>query len=98
METGISPAETTEFAPWGGIGHGRIERCFGMMMGAGCDDGTVAGSLGRNLALSLCVHSCISAIYCHTAFGKPVPGTIAEGAPASRRALSRWCRAAGSRQ
>ena len=52
MWQGVFPAVTTKFDEAGELDHAEMERCFGLMMEAGCDGIIVGGSLGEGPMLS----------------------------------------------
>jgi 1-pyrroline-4-hydroxy-2-carboxylate deaminase len=52
MWTGVLPAATTKFEEDGSLDRKEMERCFALMMAAGCDGLIVCGSLGEGSMLS----------------------------------------------
>ncbi|MGN6464715.1 MAG: dihydrodipicolinate synthase family protein, partial [Rhizobiaceae bacterium] len=52
MWSGVMPAVTTKFTPGDELDHGEMERCFGLLMEAGCDGLIACGSLGEGPMLS----------------------------------------------
>jgi len=52
MWSGVYPAVTTKFNEGDALDHGEMERCFGLMIEAGCDGLIVCGSLGEGPMLT----------------------------------------------
>ncbi len=52
MWSGILPAVTTKFTTEDTLDHAEMERCFGLLIEAGCDGLIVCGSLGEGPMLS----------------------------------------------
>lgn len=52
MWSGVFPAVTSKFTENDSLDHGEMERCFALLMDAGCDGLIVAGSLGEGPMLS----------------------------------------------
>lgn len=96
MWSGILPAVTTKFTPDDALDHREMERCFGLLMDAGCDGLIVAGSLGEGPMLTheekLEVLKTARAV----AGGKPVLLTVNEAATRDGAALARRAAAAGA--
>ena len=93
MWTGVFPAVTTKFTADDQLDHAEMERCFTLLMEAGCDGLVVAGSLGEGPMLSADEKIAVLKTAQKVAGKKPVlltinePGTR-EGAAMARRAAS----------
>ena len=80
MWTGVLPAVTTKFTDDDRLDHAEMERCFGLMMDAGCDGLIVCGSLGEGPMLSTEEKLDVLQAARQVANGKPLLLTINEAA------------------
>lgn len=96
MWEGILPAVTTKFTPDDTLDHAEMERCFGLLMEAGCDGLIVAGSLGEGPMLTRDEKLSLLKTARGVAGGKPVLLTINEAATRDGAELARRAAAAGA--
>lgn len=96
MWSGILPAVTTKFTPEDTLDHREMERCFGLLMEAGCDGLIVCGSLGEGPMLSHDEKLEVLKTARGVARGKPVLLTINEAATRDAASLARRAAAAGA--
>lgn len=96
MWSGVFPAVTTKFASDDGLDHAEMERCFGLMIEAGCDGLIVCGSLGEGPMLSHDEKLEILAIARACAAGRPVLLTVNEAATREACSLARRAAKAGA--
>jgi 4-hydroxy-tetrahydrodipicolinate synthase len=96
MWAGVFPAVTTKFTTDDRLDHAEMERCFGLMMEAGCDGIIVCGSLGEGPMLSHDEKLDVFATARKVASGKPVLITINEAATRDAAALARRAAKAGA--
>jgi 1-pyrroline-4-hydroxy-2-carboxylate deaminase len=80
MWKGVMPAVTTKFTPDDALDHAEMERCFALMMQAGCDGLIVAGSLGEGPMLRQEERIAVLKTAQSMAGGRPVLMTVCEGA------------------
>ncbi|BCH29560.1 dihydrodipicolinate synthase family protein [Mesorhizobium sp. L-8-10] len=96
MWAGVFPAVTTKFTMDDQLDHAEMERCFGLMMDAGCDGIIVCGSLGEGPMLSHDEKLEVFATARRVAAGKPVLVTVNEAATRDAAALARRAAKAGA--
>ena len=96
MWAGIFPAVTTKFTEDDSLDHKEMERCFSLLMDAGCDGLIVAGSLGEGPMLSHEEKLDVLKTAQRVANGKPVLLTINEAATRDGMALARQAARAGA--
>jgi len=96
MWAGIFPAVTTKFTADDRLDHAEMERCFGLMMEAGCDGLVVCGSLGEGPMLSAEEKLEVLATARRAAAGKPVLLTVNEAGTREAMALARRGASAGA--
>jgi len=96
MWAGVFPAVTTKFTADDRLDHAEMERCFGLMMDAGCDGLIVAGSLGEGPMLSHDEKLDLLRVAQGAARGKPVLMTINEAATRDGEALAKKAAKAGA--
>jgi dihydrodipicolinate synthase/N-acetylneuraminate lyase len=89
MWAGVFPAVTTKFTNDDRLDHAEMERCFALLMDAGCDGLIVAGSLGEGPMLSHDEKLEVLKIAQAVAKGKPVLLTINEAATREGAALAK---------
>ncbi len=94
MWSGVFPAVTTKFTPDDRLDHAEMERCFGLMIEAGCDGLIVAGSLGEGPMLSHDEKLDVLTIARSVARGRPVLLTVNEAATRDGVALAKKAAAA----
>jgi dihydrodipicolinate synthase/N-acetylneuraminate lyase len=94
MWKGILPAVTTKFREDGSLDHGEMERCFGLMMDAGCHGLIVGGSLGEGNMLSPEERIAVMKTAKACSKGKPVLMTVSE--PGTREACEMAKKAAAA--
>lgn len=90
MWSGVYPAVTTKFTEDDKLDHAEMERCFDLMMEAGCDGIIVCGSLGEGPMLTHDEKLEILKTAQGVAAGKPVLMTVNEAATLGTPA--RWRR------
>ncbi|WP_127521185.1 dihydrodipicolinate synthase family protein [Mesorhizobium sp. Z1-4] len=96
MWTGVLPAVTTKFTADDRLDHAEMERCFGLMMDAGCDGLIVCGSLGEGPMLSTEEKLDVLRAARQVANGKPVLLTINEAATRDGAELAKKAAKAGA--
>ena len=96
MWTGVFPAVTSKFTQDDNLDHNEMERCFSLLMDAGCDGLIVAGSLGEGPMLSHDEKLDVLKTAQRVANGKPVLLTINEAATRDGMALARHAAKAGA--
>lgn len=96
MWTGVLPAVTTKFTADDRLDHAEMERCFGLMMDAGCDGLIVCGSLGEGPMLSTEEKLDVLQAARQVANGKPVLLTINEAATRDGAELAKKAAKAGA--
>lgn len=94
MWAGVFPAVTTKFTADDRLDRAEMERCFGLMIEAGCDGLIVAGSLGEGPMLSADEKLEVLNIAQVAAGGRPVLMTVNEAATRDGMALARKAAAA----
>lgn len=96
MWTGVLPAVTTKFTDDDRLDPAEMERCFGLMMDAGCDGLIVCGSLGEGPMLSTEEKLEVLKAARQVANGKPVLLTINEAATRDGAELAKKAAKAGA--
>ncbi|MGH6862484.1 MAG: dihydrodipicolinate synthase family protein, partial [Phyllobacterium sp.] len=96
MWSGVFPAVTSKFTDDDRLDHAEMERCFALLMDAGCDGLIVAGSLGEGPMLSHDEKLDVLKIAQGVAAGKPVLLTINEAATRDGAALAKRAEKAGA--
>ncbi|MBO6903127.1 MAG: dihydrodipicolinate synthase family protein [Rhizobiaceae bacterium] len=96
MWTGVLPAVTTKFTADDRLDHTEMERCFGLMMDAGCDGLIVCGSLGEGPMLSTEEKLGVLQSARNAASGKPVLLTVNEAATRDGAELAKRAAKAGA--
>ena len=96
MWTGVLPAVTTKFTDDDRLDHAEMERCFGLMMDAGCDGLIVCGSLGEGPMLSTEEKLDVLQAARQVANGKPLLLTINEAATRDGAELAKKAAKAGA--
>ncbi|MCT7376555.1 dihydrodipicolinate synthase family protein [Chelativorans salis] len=96
MWSGVLPAVTTKFTSEDALDHKEMERCFGLLMDAGCDGLIVAGSLGEGPMLSHEEKLQVLKTAQGVAGGKPMLMTVNEAATRDGAELARRAAAAGA--
>ncbi|MBS3648988.1 dihydrodipicolinate synthase family protein [Pseudaminobacter sp. 19-2017] len=96
MWSGIYPAVTTKFTPDDRLDHAEMERCFGLLIEAGCDGLIVAGSLGEGPMLSQDEKIEVLKTAQKVAGGRPVLLTVNEAATRDGAALARRAASEGA--
>jgi 4-hydroxy-tetrahydrodipicolinate synthase len=96
MWKGIFPAVTTKFTVDDTLDHTEMERCFSLLMDAGCDGLIVAGSLGEGPMLSHDEKLAVLKTAQGAAHGKPVLLTINEAATREAKTLAARAAKAGA--
>lgn len=96
MWNGVIPAVTTKFTTDDRLDHAEMERCFTLLMEAGCDGLVVAGSLGEGPMLSHDEKIEVLATAQKVAGGKPVLMTINEASTRDGAALAKRAAKAGA--
>jgi 1-pyrroline-4-hydroxy-2-carboxylate deaminase len=94
MWKGVLPAVTTKFTEADELDHAEMERCFGLLIEAGCDGLIVCGSLGEGPMLHADEKLAVLSTARKVAGNRPVLLTINEAA--TRDACARAKRAAGA--
>ena len=94
MWAGVFPAVTTKFTADDRLDRAEMERCFGLMIEAGCDGLIVAGSLGEGPMLSADEKLEVLEIAQGAAGGRPVLMTVNEAATRDGMALAKKAAAA----
>ena len=96
MWAGVFPAVTTKFTEDDRLDHAEMERCFALMMEAGCDGLIVCGSLGEGPMLSHGEKLDVLKIARSVAGGKPVLLTVNEAATREACTLAKAAAVAGA--
>lgn len=96
MWAGVFPAVTTKFTADDRLDRAEMERCFGLMIEAGCDGLIVAGSLGEGPMLSADEKLEVLEIAQGAAGGRPVLMTVNEAATRDGMALAKRAAGAGA--
>jgi dihydrodipicolinate synthase/N-acetylneuraminate lyase len=96
MWAGIFPAVTTKFTPDDRLDHAEMERCFALMIEAGCDGIVVCGSLGEGPMLSAGEKLDILKTARSVASGKPVLLTVNEAATRDACTIGKAAATAGA--
>lgn len=96
MWQGVFPAVTTKFDEADRLDHAEMERCFGLLMDAGCDGIIVGGSLGEGPMLSPEEKIAVFGTARKVAGGKPVLMTINEAGTREACARAKEAAAAGA--
>ncbi len=96
MWAGIFPAVTTKFTPDDRLDHAEMERCFALMIEAGCDGIVVCGSLGEGPMLSAGEKLDILKTARSVAGGKPVLLTVNEAATRDACTIGKAAATAGA--
>jgi 1-pyrroline-4-hydroxy-2-carboxylate deaminase len=96
MWAGVFPAVTTKFTEDDRLDHAEMERCFALMMEAGCDGIIVCGSLGEGPMLSHGEKLDVLKIARNVAGGKPVLLTVNEAATREACTLAKAAAVAGA--
>lgn len=96
MWAGVFPAVTSKFTEDDRLDHAEMERCFGLLMEAGCDGLIVCGSLGEGPMLSHDEKLDVFRVARSAARGKPVLMTINEPATRDGAALATRAAQAGA--
>lgn len=96
MWAGIYPAVTTKFTQDDRLDHAEMERCFALMIEAGCDGIIVCGSLGEGPMLSAGEKLDILKIARSVAGGKPVLLTVNEAATRDACTMGKAAATAGA--
>lgn len=96
MWSGILPAVTTKFTPQDGLDHAEMERCFSLLIEAGCDALIACGSLGEGPMLSHDEKLEVLKTARNVSGNKPVLLTINEAATRDAVSLARRAAEAGA--
>ena len=96
MWRGVFPAVTTKFTADDRLDAAEMERCFGLLVDAGCDGLIVCGSLGEGPMLSHDEKLEVLAVARSVAGGKPVLMTVNEAGTREAAALARRAASAGA--
>lgn len=96
MWRGILPAVTTKFTADDTLDHGEMERCFGLLMDAGCDGLIVCGSLGEGPMLSHDEKLAVLKTARGVAGDRPVLLTVNEASTRDGAEIARRARDAGA--
>lgn len=96
MWHGVIPAVTTKFNDDGTLDHAEMERCFGLLMDAGCDGLIACGSLGEGPMLSHAERLDVLRLARQATGGKPALLTIAEAATRDACVLAEKAARAGA--
>jgi len=96
MWKGIFPAVTTKFTAEDTLDHREMERCFSLLIEAGCDGLIVAGSLGEGPMLSHEEKLDVLKTAQQAARGKPVLLTVNEAATREAKSLAARAAKAGA--
>lgn len=96
MWNGVFPAVTTKFTEDDRLDHAEMERCFALLMDAGCDGLIVCGSLGEGPMLSHDEKLEVFETARKVAGGKPVLMTVNEAATRDGAALAKRAAKAGA--
>ncbi len=96
MWKGVFPAVTSKFDTQGELDHAEMQRCFSLMMAAGCDGLIVCGSLGEGAMLSVEEKLAVLVTAQKAAAGKPVLLTVNEAGTREACALAEAAARAGA--
>jgi 1-pyrroline-4-hydroxy-2-carboxylate deaminase len=96
MWSGVFPAVTTKFTEDDRLDHAEMERCFGLLVDAGCNGLIVAGSLGEGPMLSHDEKLAVLKTAQKVAGKRPVLLTINEASTRDGAALAKRAAAAGA--
>jgi 4-hydroxy-tetrahydrodipicolinate synthase len=96
MWTGVLPAVTTKFTEDGALDHAEMQRCFGLLIDAGCDGLIVAGSLGEGPMLTHQERLDVLKIAQDAAGKRPVLMTVAAASTQESCDLARKAAKAGA--
>ncbi|TBW41037.1 dihydrodipicolinate synthase family protein [Siculibacillus lacustris] len=96
MWQGVLPAVTTKFTPEGDLDHAEMERCWGLLLDAGCDGLIVCGSLGEGSMLSFEERLATLKTAQRIAGSKPVLLNVAEAGTREACELARAANKAGA--
>lgn len=96
MWKGVLPAVTTKFTEADELDHAEMERCFGLLIEAGCDGLIVCGSLGEGPMLHADEKLAVLGTARKVAGGRPVLLTINEAATRDACALAKRAAGAGA--
>jgi 4-hydroxy-tetrahydrodipicolinate synthase len=96
MWQGVIPAVTTKFTEDGDLAFAEMERCWGLMIDAGCDGLIVCGSLGEGPMLSKDERLALLKTAKGVAGGRPVLLNIAEASTRGACEMARAGAAAGA--
>ena len=96
MWHGVIPAVTTKFNDDGMLEHAEMERCFALLMDAGCDGLIACGSLGEGPMLSHAERLDVLRLCKQATGGKPALLTVAEAATRDACALAEKAARAGA--
>jgi dihydrodipicolinate synthase/N-acetylneuraminate lyase len=96
MWSGVFPAVTTKFTEDDHLDHAEMERCFALLMGAGCDGIIVCGSLGEGPMLSHDEKIDVLKTAQKIAAGKPVLLTVNEAGTREAADIARRAAKAGA--
>lgn len=96
MWHGVIPAVSTKFNDDGSLDHAEMERCFALMMDAGCDGLIACGSLGEGPMLSHAERLDVLRLAKRASGGKPALLTIAEAGTREACALAEKAARAGA--
>jgi 4-hydroxy-tetrahydrodipicolinate synthase len=96
MWSGVIPAVTTKFTEDDRLDHAEMERCWGLMIEAGCDGLIVAGSLGEGPMLSADEKIELIGLARKVAGARPVLLTVNEAATRDGAAIARRAAKAGA--
>ena len=96
MWHGVIPAVTTKFNPDGSLDFGEMERCFGLLIEAGCDGLIACGSLGEGPMLSHAERLDVLRLAKQVGGSRPALLTVAEAATRDACALAEQAARAGA--
>ena len=96
MWSGVMPAVTTKFTDGDELDHAEMERCFALLMEAGCDGLIACGSLGEGPLLSHDEKLAVFKTMKGAAGGKPALLTINEAATRDAVSLAKRAAKAGA--
>lgn len=96
MWSGVYPAVTTKFTDGDALDHAEMERCFGLMIEAGCDGLIACGSLGEGPMLTHAEKLAVLGTAKAAAGGRPVLLTVNEAATRDACALAAEAARAGA--
>ncbi|MES2148665.1 MAG: dihydrodipicolinate synthase family protein [Pseudomonadota bacterium] len=96
MWQGVIPAVSTKFTPDGALDLAEMERCFGLMMDAGCDGLIACGSLGEGPMLSHPERLAVLRLAKQVTGARPALLTVAEAGTREACALAEQAARAGA--